>query len=249
MIDAMDETQSQRTIGAVAQATGLTVRALHHYDAIGLVRPTQRTQAGHRLYTQDDLRRLTRVVALRQLGLSLEQVAAALDAQEPRHVLREHLHALEGELQRTHALHERLVRVLGMVDSDDCIPSDLSIEIIEVMMSIEQHYTAEQLTQLERRRDALGEGGMASGRQAWADLLGELKAELEAGTDPAEPHLAAHIDRWDALVEEFTGGDPGIRAGLQSYWDEHGEEASHGMMDPAVWEYGQRIRAAHGRAC
>lgn len=83
-------------------------------------------------------------------------------------------------------------------------------------MSIEQHYTPDQLATLQARREALGEEGLAAGQQAWADLLGKLRAEMDAGTDPAEPRLAVHVDRWDALLEEFTGGDPGIRACLQS---------------------------------
>ncbi|MDQ3408408.1 MAG: hypothetical protein M3469_00285, partial [Actinomycetota bacterium] len=61
--------------------------------------------------------------------------------------------------------------------------------------------------------------------------------------------LAAHVDRWDALLEEFTGGDPGIRAGLQSYWDEHGPEKASQGMDPEVFAYAQRIRDAHGKGC
>lgn len=245
---AMDETH--RSIGEVASATGLTVRALRHYDAIALVRPSLRTGAGYRLYGDDDLARLARVVALRQLGLGLEQVAAALDREEPETVLRRHLAALERELELTAALRERLVRVLDTVGHQACRSGDRSIAIIEVMMSIEQHYTPEQLATLEARREALGEEGLAAGQQAWADLLGELKAELDAGTDPADPRLAAHVDRWDALLGEFTGGDPGIRAGLQSYWDEHGpEKASQGMVDPEVFAYAQRIRDAHGKGC
>ncbi len=245
---AMDETH--RSIGEVASATGLTVRALRHYDAIALVRPSLRTGAGYRLYGDDDLARLARVVALRQLGLGLEQVAAALDREEPETVLRRHLAALERELELTAALRERLVRVLDTVGHQACRSGDRSIAIIEVMMSIEQHYTPEQLATLEARREALGEEGLAAGQQAWADLLGELKAELDAGTDPADPRLAAHVDRWDALLGEFTGGDPGIRAGLQSYWDEHGpEKASQGMVDPEVFAYAQRIREAHAEGC
>jgi DNA-binding transcriptional MerR regulator len=244
----MDETH--RSIGEVASATGLTVRALRHYDAIGLVRPSLRTGAGHRLYGDDDLARLARVVALRRLGLGLEQVASALDEEEPETVLRRHLAALERELELTAALRERLVRVLDTVGQQAWRSGDRSIAIIEVMMSIEQHYTPEQMVTLEARREALGEEGMAAGQQAWADLLGELKAELEAGTDPTEPRLAAHVDRWDALLAQFTGGDAGIRAGLQSYWDEHGpEKASQGMVDTEVYAYAQRIREAHAEGC
>ncbi|HLN67422.1 MAG TPA: MerR family transcriptional regulator [Streptosporangiaceae bacterium] len=63
-------------IGEVATATGLTVRALHHYDQIGLVVPSVRTSGGHRLYTSADLVLLYEVTAMRQLGLSLDQVAS-----------------------------------------------------------------------------------------------------------------------------------------------------------------------------
>ena len=65
-------------IGEVATATGLTVRALHHYDQIGLVAPSGRTSGGHRLYTSADLTVLYQVTAMRQLGLSLDQVATLL---------------------------------------------------------------------------------------------------------------------------------------------------------------------------
>jgi len=65
-------------VGALAAATGLTVRALHHYDQIGLLSPSQRTDAGHRLYTADDVARLYRIRLLRGLGFPLEQIAAAL---------------------------------------------------------------------------------------------------------------------------------------------------------------------------
>jgi DNA-binding transcriptional MerR regulator len=65
-------------IGEVATATGLTVRALHHYDQIGLVVPSARTSGGHRLYTSADLMLLYQVTAMRQLGLSLEQVGILL---------------------------------------------------------------------------------------------------------------------------------------------------------------------------
>ncbi|GAA2522214.1 hypothetical protein Ahu01nite_083750 [Winogradskya humida] len=67
------------SVGELAAATGLTVRTLHHYDEIGLVRPSRRNAAGHRRYTAGDVRRLHRVVALRGFGFSLAEIAALLD--------------------------------------------------------------------------------------------------------------------------------------------------------------------------
>ena len=66
-------------VGELAQRTGLTVRTLHHYDAIGLLRPSLHTEAGYRLYTAGDIARLQQVLSLRQLGFSLDEVRGCLD--------------------------------------------------------------------------------------------------------------------------------------------------------------------------
>lgn len=62
-------------VGQLARSTGLTVRTLHHYDSVGLLRPSARTPSGHRLYDEDDVSRLYRIVALR-----VAQVQAEMDA-------------------------------------------------------------------------------------------------------------------------------------------------------------------------
>jgi DNA-binding transcriptional MerR regulator/uncharacterized glyoxalase superfamily protein PhnB len=69
-------------VGALARATGLTVRALHHYDQIGLLTPSRRSAAGHRLYTVDDVARLYRISVLRRLGFPLDQIARVLNNPE-----------------------------------------------------------------------------------------------------------------------------------------------------------------------
>lgn len=67
------------TVGQVAEEFGVTVRTLHHYDAIGLVVPSARTHAGYRLYTEADLARLATVVTYRRLDLPLDEVKGLLD--------------------------------------------------------------------------------------------------------------------------------------------------------------------------
>src|SRR4030095_6189865 len=68
------------TIGALAKQTGLTVRTLHHYDQIGLLTPSGRTEGGYRLYSDADLLRLERIFLLRRLGMPLTDIAVALDS-------------------------------------------------------------------------------------------------------------------------------------------------------------------------
>ena len=88
----MTEQQVWR-IGELARATRVTVRALHHYDRLGLLVPSSRTSGGHRCYTGDDVRRLHTILALRGFGLPLRDIAAALAAggEDPREILRRQL--------------------------------------------------------------------------------------------------------------------------------------------------------------
>jgi MerR family transcriptional regulator, thiopeptide resistance regulator len=71
--------ESTWRIGALAAETGLTVRTLHHYDAIGLIRPSARTSGGHRVYTRPDVERLYAALVLRSLGVPLTEIAARME--------------------------------------------------------------------------------------------------------------------------------------------------------------------------
>ena len=71
------------TVGQVAERFGVTVRTLHHYDEIGLLIPSDRTSAGYRLYTHDDLARLRTIVVYRRLEFGLDDVRALLDDDTP----------------------------------------------------------------------------------------------------------------------------------------------------------------------
>ncbi|MDX1659079.1 MAG: MerR family transcriptional regulator [Nitriliruptorales bacterium] len=69
-----------RTVGEVAELANVTIRTLHHYDEIGLVKPSGRTDAGYRLYDRGDLERLQQVLFYRELGFALEDIKDLLDA-------------------------------------------------------------------------------------------------------------------------------------------------------------------------
>ncbi|NRQ40782.1 MerR family transcriptional regulator [Nonomuraea sp. NN258] len=81
------------SVGQVARLAGTTVRTLHHYDEIGLLTPTERTSAGYRRYTDDDLVRLQHILLYRELGFPLEEIAVILDephTDELTHLRRQH---------------------------------------------------------------------------------------------------------------------------------------------------------------
>ena len=243
----MDDTAY--TVGALANASGLTVRTLHHWDAIGLLAPAERAGNGYRRYGAAEVARLYRILALRRLGLSLDEIAAALEHEGPEleAAVRAHLARVEEQLAATAQLRDRLVRILDALGEEAGPSSRQLIETIEVMTMHEQYYTPEQLEQLAARREALGEEGMRKAQADWAELIAEVEAEREAGTDPADPRVQALMERWQALIQAFTGGDPGITASLKRMYSEQGaEQASRGAMPPGLQEYVGRGMAARG---
>src|SRR3954464_10191736 len=97
-------------VGELARRTGLTTRTLHHYDEIGLLKPSLHTEAGHRLYAAADVARLQQVLSLRQFGFSLEEGPACPDRADfsPLEVIRRHVARLREQIELQRGLCERL---------------------------------------------------------------------------------------------------------------------------------------------
>jgi MerR family transcriptional regulator, thiopeptide resistance regulator len=238
-----------RRIGEVAAATGLTVRTLHHYDEIGLLAPSGRSEAGYRLYSDDDVRRLYRIVAFRRLGFALGEIGALLDGDsaDPRPVIRAQLERLDAEVALRERLRSRLTRLLEALDGADGASADLFLEAIEGMTMAERYYTPEQLDKLEERRNALGEEGMRKAEADWAALIADAEALRADGVAPTDPRASALAERWVALVAQFTGGDPGIHASLNAMYQTEGvERASRGAVSRELFAWMGEAVAARG---
>jgi DNA-binding transcriptional MerR regulator len=232
-------------VGELARVAGVTVRPLHHYDSLGLIAPSERTQAGHRLYSAADVERLYRLLALRGVGLPLEEIGPLLDAGDGiADTVRRHLDRVEQQLGALERLRLRLTRLLAAVDGDGAT-TDQFLDAMEAMTMFEKYYTPEQLQQLERRRAEFGDERIKQVEQEWADLYARLRELREAGVDPADPEPQALGRRVGGLIAMFTGGDPGIAASLQRMYEQEGpEKASRGMGSPEDFEYMNAIRAA-----
>jgi MerR family transcriptional regulator, thiopeptide resistance regulator len=234
-------------VGELARVTGLTVRTLHHWDEIGLLRPSGRTQAGHRLYAEPDLRRLQQVVSLRNVGIPLEQIRNLLDRRgtSARDVISLHLDRLREQMRLQQALCARLEAVAARLDQAGTVSADELIQTIEATTMLEKYYTPEQQAELKARAEALGPEQIASVEAEWPRLMAQVQAELDGGTDPAEPRVQALAARWMELVQAFTGGNPGIAAAARNVWQQ--ESTVHGIDTGnmrALMAYVQRALAA-----
>ena len=176
----MDEERTW-AVGELAGATGLTVRTLHHYDEVGVLRPSRRTAAGHRRYTAGDVARLHRVTALRGFGFSLAEVGALLDGGEPadvRELVQRQLDQVEDRLARGRRLRAGLVRVMALLDVAAEPSAAELVRLIEVMTAVEHSYSPEELERMAERRSRMTAElspeeleRMSERRRAWCDSL------------------------------------------------------------------------------
>jgi DNA-binding transcriptional MerR regulator len=242
-------------VGELARRTRLTIRTLHHYDDIGLLRPSIHTESGHRLYTAGDVARLQQVLSLRQLGFSLEEIRDCLDRPgfSPLELIRLHVARLRQQIELQRRLCERLEALLaGYIASGGEVSAEDFLQTIEVMSMIESYYTPEQMESFRKRGAEAAAAGVdlaQEGTAAWQELLAQLKVEMDSGTDPADPKVQALEKRRQALVNAFSGGDKGIEENLERMWMEQGDKlcAQFGI-DPKLMAYlGKAVEAARQR--
>ena len=135
---SVDESAHLVRVGDLATAAGLTVRALHHYEHIGLLNPSARTAAGHRLYGTEAVERLYRVTRLRRLGLSLDQIGRALDDPDwsLAGALRHHVATVDAQLAGLTLLRAGVASALADIDVDNN-PTDDLLEVITTMTTLD----------------------------------------------------------------------------------------------------------------
>lgn len=214
--------QTYWKIGDLAKRVNLSVRTLHYYDEIGLLKPSMRTEADHRLYTEADIIKLQQIVSLRQLGFCLEEIKNCLnDANfEPKIVLKSHINKLHRQIK----LQQELVKVLEGIytrleESEVISVTDLfrAIEVTKMLENmINKHYTPEQLEYLDRRKKTIGDEAIKAVEKEWQNLFTAFKLEMEKGTDPSDEKVLALARRSQELIAAFTGGDAGIDRSLNN---------------------------------
>jgi DNA-binding transcriptional MerR regulator len=199
-----------RTVGEVARLAGVTVRTLHHYDEIGLVRPSNRTDAGYRLYEAADLERLQQVLFYRELGFGLDEIGNLMAGPnfDRGAALREQRKLLEAEAVRLGAMiravdaaidaHERgitmneqdLFEVFGDFD-----PREYADEARQRWGDTDAYRQSTERTSRYSKQDwreVLAEGEAVARRFAAVMLAGDA-ATSDAAVEAAEAHRR-HID-------------------------------------------------------
>ena len=237
-------------VGALTKRTGLTVRTLHHYDEIGLLSPTARTHAGHRLYGEAEVKRLQQIASLKQLGLPLDEINECLARPEYSldRVLELQVDRIREQIERQERLRELIESLRAQVRSAKGVSIDDLTRTIEVTTTFEKYYTPPQMEQLRQHAGDVGQARIDAVQNEWMEVFAAYERAMNDGLDPSSDEVLELARRSTALVAEFTGGDAAISSSLSDMYETEGGERvmeGHGVqMAPGLWAYMQRAREA-----
>ncbi|WP_175944330.1 MerR family transcriptional regulator [Burkholderia pyrrocinia] len=200
----------QLKVGELAKRSGLTVRTLHHYHAIGLLTPSARADNGYRLYDRHDIARLHQIQALRRFGLSLTEIGDYLNQPGTPLVdlVAKQIALLDRQLAQTAQLRERLVHLHAQLAAGTEPELADWLTTLELMTVYDKYFSEEELARMPMYRKS------QTGDAEWIALVGDVRALHDAGVPPEDERVRALAGRWMTLLVRDTNNDPRLLAKL-----------------------------------
>ena len=192
-------------VGELAERAGLTVRALHHYDSIGLLVPSARSQAGYRLYGRDDVARLQQIQALRKLGMDLAGIGAYLDRADvsPLVIVTRQLAALDRQIEDARFMRDQLNQLKDQLTRGETPALSTWLTTLENMTMYDKYFTKEELQRLPLANNV-------DAGADWRPLVAQVDALMRAGAPVDDAQVKAAALRWLTLLERDTAGESAL---------------------------------------
>ncbi|CAI0800426.1 MerR family transcriptional regulator [Serratia entomophila] len=226
-------------IGELARRSGITVRTLHHYDSIGLLVPSARSDAGYRLYDRADITRLHHIQALRRLGMKLAEVGAILERSGlalPA-VIEQQIAMFDRQLAQIAALRGRLQHMHAQLTAGNEPELNDWLTTLELMTMYDKYFTADELAQLPFYQ------ADAARNQEWAALVNDVGQLIASGVEPQAQPAQALARRWMQMLERDTAGNPAFLTRLNAMHAEEPAIREQTGITPAMTDYVTRAFA------
>ncbi|WFU54582.1 MerR family transcriptional regulator [Bradyrhizobium pachyrhizi] len=181
-------------IGELADATGVTVRTLHHYEHTGLLAASERTDGGHRMYDRESVQRVHQILALRELGFSLHEIRKAMEGRTSlTDLLRSHLERIELQVTRTTLLRDRLRNMTT--------DGDVQVSVDELPATLNAMSRVEKRAQSHRCTCKLA----AEREERWRRIRDELRDCMDRSEHPSSERARAVALEARLLFSEIAG--------------------------------------------
>jgi DNA-binding transcriptional MerR regulator len=243
----MEKQKNGYTVKQLARLAGVSVRTLHHYDQIGLLKPSSRTVAGYRLYQEDDLLRLQQILFFRELGLPLVEIPAILDQPDFDQVkaLEEHRRALEQRAERLAHLLSTIDKTIRRLTEADMEMTDAELyegftpeQVERYQREARELYDPALVAESERRGRKMSKAQWQAVKQEGDEVTRKMASLM--GRAPGEAGVQETVARHHAWIEHFYTPTPEIYRGLGQLYTQNDEfRANYDRYRPGLADFMQ----------
>lgn len=237
---------TEYTVSQAAKTSGVSVRTLHHYDAIGLLNPSQRSASGYRLYSESDLNRLADILFYRALGFSLKQIDRVL-AEQPHNraaLLSEQKQLIEAHIDRLQSIRQHLITSLEheenimandtkFVAFDGFDPDQYEAEAAQQWGETDaykestrrtKNYTKDDWARYKREADALNremvevmQAGHAADSAEAIAVVEQMRQQIDTWFYPCSRQMHAQLGEMYVIDERFKATYEAIQDGMAEF--------------------------------
>ena len=188
-------------VGDLARRTGLTVRTLHHYDEVGLLTPSGRSEAGYRLYSQADVQRLHGIQTMRQMGLALSDIGSLLagDGMAPERIIGQQIRALDQQITQATELRGRLTMLRDGLMAGAEPDMGNWLEALALMTTYGKYFSSSELKHIFQNWSLI--------EADWLAVKDLVRSAMDRQLAPDTPEVQALAYRWMALMLHWMKGD------------------------------------------
>lgn len=235
--------QEYMKIGDLAKMVGVSVRTLHHYHQIGLLIPGYMTEGGHRLYDEEDLKKLYHIIALKDFGFSLEEIRDLMHSVSvnPLFLIDLQLKKATKMLQWQQKLCDSLKEVQTMLRAQKSPSVSDLVEIVVMMqMNTRFYLTDEQIAQIKEVYRSIPPEEERDLKEGWRSFISRLEKCRSNKLPVEDPEVKALTDYWQRFVKTVTGNDPDIIDAAYTFHADHAGSKQNVLqygLTPELFQY------------
>lgn len=221
----------QLKIGELAKRSGVTVRALHHYDSIGLLTPSARSDAGYRLYNRNDIARLHKVQALRRFGVALADIGTFLEspASHLPAIVDQQIAALTRQIEQAAALRGQLTQLQRQLANGEELELASWLTTMELMNMYDNYFTKDELERLPLSSPKAG--------VEWGALVAQVRVLRDAGMPATDPAVQKLAEQWMVMLERDTDGNADFVIRINAMQDREPGMVEYNGITPELQMY------------
>jgi len=226
-------------IGELAKKTGVSVRTLHHYDEIGLLMPSARSESEHRIYDKSDIVRLHQILALKRLNLSLEEIGEIVgkNTVQIQNLLDRNIESLEAELETG---KQTLGTLRGarqfLIYKDDVELLELTNTIRDITLS-QDYFSDSQLSEMEENERRVGAKEMSEILNNLPRMTADIREALARKLPPSDPKVLTVVKRWLEIAGMLGGDNDTIVTTVKEIVDENPEILARNGLNQEMIDY------------